>query len=99
MRSAEYDRDAVLRNAMEAFRAKGYAKTTMQELVAATGLHPAASMPPLATSAACCWRRSITMWQRRGPCAVAAWHSPVRWRGCTPSSSRWWTMPCRAPAC
>ena len=40
MRSAEYDRDAVLRNAMEAFRAKGYAKTTMQELVAATGLHP-----------------------------------------------------------
>ena len=39
MRSAEYDRDAVLRNAMEAFRAKGYAKTTMQELVAATGLH------------------------------------------------------------
>jgi AcrR family transcriptional regulator len=25
---------------MEAFRAKGYAKTTMQELVSATGLHP-----------------------------------------------------------
>ncbi|WP_421160794.1 TetR/AcrR family transcriptional regulator [Aeromonas dhakensis] len=40
MRSAEFNRDDVLRNAMEAFRAKGYAKTTMQELVAATGLHP-----------------------------------------------------------
>ena len=40
MRIAEFDRDEVLRNAMEAFRAKGYAKTTMQELVAATGLHP-----------------------------------------------------------
>ncbi|MGL5031471.1 MAG: TetR/AcrR family transcriptional regulator [Aeromonas sp.] len=40
MRIAEFDRDEVLRNAMEAFRAKGYGKTTMQELVAATGLHP-----------------------------------------------------------
>lgn len=40
MRTAEYDRAFVLRSAMEAFRAKGYAKTTMQELVAATGLHP-----------------------------------------------------------
>lgn len=40
MRSAEFNRETVLRNAMEAFRAKGYAKTTMQELVAATGLHP-----------------------------------------------------------
>ncbi|MGL4251381.1 MAG: TetR/AcrR family transcriptional regulator [Aeromonas sp.] len=40
MRIAEFDREHVLRNAMEAFRAKGYAKTTMQELVAATGLHP-----------------------------------------------------------
>lgn len=40
MRIAEFDRDLVLRSAMEAFRAKGYAKTTMQELVTATGLHP-----------------------------------------------------------
>jgi TetR/AcrR family transcriptional repressor of nem operon len=40
MRIAEFDRDQVLRHAMEAFRARGYAKTTMQELVAATGLHP-----------------------------------------------------------
>lgn len=40
MRTAEFDRDLVLRSAMEAFRARGYAKTTMQELVAATGLHP-----------------------------------------------------------
>ena len=30
MRSAEFNRDDVLRNAMEAFRAKGYANTTMQ---------------------------------------------------------------------
>lgn len=40
MRSAVFDRDHVLTRAMEAFRDKGYAKTTMQELVAATGLHP-----------------------------------------------------------
>lgn len=40
MRTAEFDRDLVLRSAMEAFRTRGYAKTTMQELVAATGLHP-----------------------------------------------------------
>ncbi|MGY3859727.1 TetR/AcrR family transcriptional regulator [Aeromonas intestinalis] len=40
MRIAEFDRDHVLRSAMAAFRAKGYAKTTMQELVVATGLHP-----------------------------------------------------------
>ncbi|MEG0010196.1 MAG: TetR/AcrR family transcriptional regulator [Aeromonas sp.] len=40
MRTAEFDRDQVLRHAMEAFRARGYAKTTMQDLVAATGLHP-----------------------------------------------------------
>ncbi|PJG59618.1 TetR/AcrR family transcriptional regulator [Aeromonas cavernicola] len=40
MRIAEFDRDKVLQRAMEAFRAKGYAKTTMQELVTATGLHP-----------------------------------------------------------
>ncbi|MGL5532247.1 MAG: TetR/AcrR family transcriptional regulator [Plesiomonas shigelloides] len=40
MRSAEFDRDAVLVQAMETFRAHGYSKTTMQQLVAATGLHP-----------------------------------------------------------
>lgn len=40
MRIAEFDRAAVLEKAMQAFRSKGYAGTTMQELVAATGLHP-----------------------------------------------------------
>lgn len=40
MRSAEFDRNSVLQQAMEAFRSHGYAKTTMQQLVAATGLHP-----------------------------------------------------------
>ncbi|MGL4269364.1 MAG: TetR/AcrR family transcriptional regulator [Plesiomonas sp.] len=40
MRSAEFDREAVLEQAMEIFRAHGYSKTTMQQLVAATGLHP-----------------------------------------------------------
>lgn len=40
MRCAEFDRDQVLTQAMEAFRTNGYAKTTMQDLVAATGLHP-----------------------------------------------------------
>ena len=35
MRSAEFDRDAVLVQAMETFRAHGYSKTTMQQLVAA----------------------------------------------------------------
>lgn len=40
MRIAEFDRAQVLENAMQSFRAKGYAGTTMQELVAATGLHP-----------------------------------------------------------
>lgn len=40
MRSAEFNRETVLQSAMEAFRSKGYAKTTMQDLVAATGLHP-----------------------------------------------------------
>ena len=40
MRIAEFDRVLVLENAMQCFRAKGYAGTTMQELVAAIGLHP-----------------------------------------------------------
>ncbi|MDN3609751.1 TetR/AcrR family transcriptional regulator [Vibrio ostreicida] len=40
MRSAEFDREEVLRFAMEAFVAKGYAKTSMQDLKAVTGLHP-----------------------------------------------------------
>ncbi|MGL5757273.1 TetR/AcrR family transcriptional regulator [Plesiomonas sp.] len=40
MRSAEFDRDTVLQLAMEVFRAHGYAKTTMQQLTAETGLHP-----------------------------------------------------------
>ncbi|WP_305857828.1 TetR/AcrR family transcriptional regulator [Balneatrix alpica] len=40
MRTPEFDREQVLRQAMEAFRAKGYAATTMQDLVQATGLHP-----------------------------------------------------------
>ncbi|WP_445402219.1 TetR/AcrR family transcriptional regulator [Zobellella sp. An-6] len=40
MRTASFDRDQVLRSAMQAFRHKGFAATTMQDLVAATGLHP-----------------------------------------------------------
>lgn len=40
MRSAEFDRQHVLQQAMALFSTKGYAKTTMQELVTATGLHP-----------------------------------------------------------
>ncbi|GLT20002.1 TetR family transcriptional regulator [Vibrio zhanjiangensis] len=40
MRSAEFDRETVLRSAMEAFVNKGYSKTSMQDLKAATGLHP-----------------------------------------------------------
>ncbi len=40
MRIAEFDRVLVLESAMQCFRAKGYAGTTMQELVAAIGLHP-----------------------------------------------------------
>lgn len=39
MRSAEFDREAVLRNAIHAFIARGYNKTSMQDLKAATGLH------------------------------------------------------------
>ncbi|MCE2571133.1 TetR/AcrR family transcriptional regulator [Motilimonas eburnea] len=40
MRNAEFDREKVLRSAMTAFMEKGYAKTSMQDLKAATGLHP-----------------------------------------------------------
>lgn len=40
MRSAEFDREQVLRQAMQAFMVKGYSKTSMQDLTRATGLHP-----------------------------------------------------------
>ncbi|MGZ9899013.1 TetR/AcrR family transcriptional regulator [Shewanella gaetbuli] len=40
MRNAEFDRQEVLRGAMRAFLVKGYAKTSMQDLTKATGLHP-----------------------------------------------------------
>lgn len=40
MRSAEFDREHVLRAAMDAFIAKGYSKTSMKDLKTATGLHP-----------------------------------------------------------
>lgn len=40
MRSAEFDRERVLRAAITAFMAKGYNKTSMQDLKNATGLHP-----------------------------------------------------------
>tara|TARA_R110000737_G_scaffold236632_1_gene249029 strand:+ start:15873 stop:16454 length:582 start_codon:yes stop_codon:yes gene_type:complete len=40
MRNAEFNKEAVLRAAMIAFMDKGYAKTSMQDLKAATGLHP-----------------------------------------------------------
>ncbi|AZQ11269.1 TetR/AcrR family transcriptional regulator [Shewanella khirikhana] len=40
MRSAEFDREHVLRQAMQAFMVKGYSKTSMQDLTRATGLHP-----------------------------------------------------------
>ncbi len=40
MRSAEFDKEKVLRAAMNAFMAKGYNKTSMQDLKIATGLHP-----------------------------------------------------------
>lgn len=40
MRNAEFDREQVLRSAMEAFIAKGYSQTSMQDLKRATGLHP-----------------------------------------------------------
>ena len=40
MRNAEFDRENVLRSAMNAFMNKGYANTSMQDLKKATGLHP-----------------------------------------------------------
>jgi len=40
MRSAEFDREQVLRSAIKAFACKGYSKTSMQDLKLATGLHP-----------------------------------------------------------
>ncbi|MFT6925100.1 MAG: TetR/AcrR family transcriptional repressor of nem operon [Psychromonas sp.] len=40
MRNAEFDRETVLRAAMSAFMVNGYAKTSMQDLTKATGLHP-----------------------------------------------------------
>lgn len=40
MRSAEFDREQVLRAAIVAFTAKGYSQTSMQDLKLATGLHP-----------------------------------------------------------
>ena len=40
MRNAEFDREQVLRSAMNAFMNKGYGKTSMQDLTRATSLHP-----------------------------------------------------------
>ncbi|GHF77887.1 TetR/AcrR family transcriptional regulator [Thalassotalea marina] len=40
MRSAEFNREQVLRAAIKAFMVKGYTKTSMQDLKQATGLHP-----------------------------------------------------------
>jgi len=40
MRNAEFDKEQVLRSAMNAFMKKGYANTSMQDLKKATGLHP-----------------------------------------------------------
>ena len=40
MRTAEFDREKVLRSAMTSFMEKGYGKTSMQDLKQATGLHP-----------------------------------------------------------
>ncbi|WNC72481.1 TetR/AcrR family transcriptional regulator [Thalassotalea psychrophila] len=40
MRNAEFDKEKVLRSAMNAFMHKGYTKTSMQDLKTATGLHP-----------------------------------------------------------
>lgn len=40
MRSAEFDKEQVLRAAVLAFVSKGYNKTSMQDLKKATGLHP-----------------------------------------------------------
>ncbi|NQY87151.1 MAG: TetR/AcrR family transcriptional regulator [Colwellia sp.] len=40
MRNAEFDKEKVLRSAMNAFMNKGFANTSMQDLKKATGLHP-----------------------------------------------------------
>ncbi|MBD1582469.1 TetR/AcrR family transcriptional regulator [Pseudoalteromonas sp. S16_S37] len=40
MRSAEFDKEHVLRQAMRTFMQYGYSKTSMQKLTEATGLHP-----------------------------------------------------------
>jgi AcrR family transcriptional regulator len=40
MRHAEFNRETVLRAAMSTFLVNGYAKTSMQDLTKATGLHP-----------------------------------------------------------
>ncbi|CAH9054805.1 HTH-type transcriptional repressor ComR [Pseudoalteromonas holothuriae] len=40
MRSAEFDKEHVLRQAMTAFMQYGYSKASMQKLTQATGLHP-----------------------------------------------------------
>jgi len=40
MRNAEFDKEEVLRAAMNAFMSKGYANTSMQDLKKVTGLHP-----------------------------------------------------------
>jgi TetR/AcrR family transcriptional repressor of nem operon len=40
MRSAQFDKEHVLRSAITAFVSKGYNKTSMQDLKLATGLHP-----------------------------------------------------------
>ena len=40
MRTAEFDRETVLRNAMQAFMTYGYNKTSMPKLTEVTGLHP-----------------------------------------------------------
>ena len=40
MRSAEFDKELVLRSAIEVFASKGYGQTSMQDLKQATGLHP-----------------------------------------------------------
>ncbi len=40
MRTASFDRDQVLTQAMQAFRLKGFNATTMADITKATGLHP-----------------------------------------------------------
>jgi len=40
VRNAEFDKEKILRSAMNAFMNKGFANTSMQDLKKATGLHP-----------------------------------------------------------